>query len=93
MTPQTTVIVLNWNNFEDTRACLEALRRVAYERLEVLLVDNGSTDGSCERLAECSDGEPWYLCSAQTSRILVAEIPNDSFNDTVIGNWGWLARR
>jgi GT2 family glycosyltransferase len=44
--------VLNWNNYDDTRKCIESLLSVTYPNLEVLLVDNGSTDDSGPRLAE-----------------------------------------
>ena len=40
------VIVLNWNGRDDTLACLESLRAVAYQNFHVTVVDNGSTDGS-----------------------------------------------
>ena len=42
------VIVLNWNGCEDTLACLTSLSAVNYYPLDVILVDNGSTDGSLE---------------------------------------------
>jgi GT2 family glycosyltransferase len=41
-------IVLSWNGREDTLRCLESLTRVAHERLRVICVDNGSSDGSAE---------------------------------------------
>ncbi|WP_302081589.1 glycosyltransferase family 2 protein [Salinibaculum rarum] len=44
--------VLNWNNYEDTRECIESLLGVTYPNLEVLLVDNGSMDDSGRRLAK-----------------------------------------
>ena len=50
MTPRVTVIVLNWCNEHDTEACLESLAASRYEELTVLLVDNGSPDGSGDRL-------------------------------------------
>jgi GT2 family glycosyltransferase len=40
------VIVLSWNRREDTLACLRSLARVDYPRLLLLVVDNGSTDGT-----------------------------------------------
>ena len=46
------VIVLNWCGEEDTARCLESLLEVATPGLEILLVDNGSSDGSGERLRE-----------------------------------------
>lgn len=44
------VIVLNWCGEDVSRACLESLRESRYEAADVLLVDNGSDDGSGERL-------------------------------------------
>lgn len=49
-------IVLNWNGWEDTQRCVDSLRSQDYPSLHVLIVDNGSTDGSPERLREaCPD--------------------------------------
>jgi GT2 family glycosyltransferase len=44
--PAVTVIVLNWNGRDDTLACLESLRAVEYPNFSVMVVDNGSSDGS-----------------------------------------------
>jgi GT2 family glycosyltransferase len=43
-------VVVNWNGARDTLACLAALRRQTYPGLRVLVVDNGSTDGSAARI-------------------------------------------
>jgi GT2 family glycosyltransferase len=40
------VIVLNWNGLEDTLECLESLQRSDYPAMSVIVVDNGSSDGS-----------------------------------------------
>ncbi len=40
------VVVLNWNARAVTAECLESLAAVDYPRRTILLVDNGSTDGS-----------------------------------------------
>jgi GT2 family glycosyltransferase len=40
------VVVLSWNGRDDTRACLRSLLALDYPRLDVLVVDNGSDDGS-----------------------------------------------
>ncbi len=50
MTARVTAIVLNWCKEEDTASCLESLAASQYESLDVLLVDNGSPDGSGARL-------------------------------------------
>ncbi len=46
--PKVVVVVLNWNGRADTAECLESLKLVKYPNLEVIVVDNGSTDGSVE---------------------------------------------
>jgi hypothetical protein len=43
-------VVLNWCNEHDTKACLDSLAAQDYPALSVLLVDNGSPDGSGPRL-------------------------------------------
>lgn len=48
MFPKVSIIVLNWNGKENTRECLESLKQITYPNYEVLLVDNGSVDGSVE---------------------------------------------
>ena len=49
-TPQVWCIVLNWNGWKDTIECLSALKLCTYPRLQVIVVDNGSTDDSVARL-------------------------------------------
>lgn len=44
------IVVLNWNGRDDTLRCLRSLEAVTYEPLRVLVVDNGSTDGSVEAI-------------------------------------------
>jgi len=48
--PTLTVVVLNHCEEELTRPCLESLRASGYPELRIVLVDNGSADGSGERL-------------------------------------------
>lgn len=43
-----TVIIVNWNGRELLRTCLTALRKQTFRESEIVLVDNGSHDGSCE---------------------------------------------
>jgi GT2 family glycosyltransferase len=49
--PTVAVIILNWNNYKDTAACLRSLIKVTYSSMEVYVADNGSTDGSGKKLA------------------------------------------
>lgn len=46
MTARVTVVVLNWNGRRFLERCLSALQTQVFRDLEVILVDNGSTDGS-----------------------------------------------
>lgn len=45
-------VVLNWNNYEDTSECLDSLSSIEYPQLHPILVDNGSIDGSGDKLDE-----------------------------------------
>jgi GT2 family glycosyltransferase len=56
--PLVYVIVLNWNGWRDTTRCLTSLRSSSYPNLHVVVVDNGSTDGSPEHLAPVLEA-PW----------------------------------
>ncbi len=48
MTEQVQVIIVNWNGRAFLENCLQSLRRQSYRNFSVVLVDNGSTDGSAE---------------------------------------------
>lgn len=43
-----TVIVVNWNGKMCLSQCLNALRKQSFQEMNVVVVDNGSTDGSTE---------------------------------------------
>ncbi len=49
--PPVTLILLTWNRWELTRRCLETLLASDLADAELLVVDNGSTDSTPERLA------------------------------------------
>lgn len=46
--PKVSIIILNWNGLNDTIECLESVRKIDYPNYEIVVVDNGSTDGSAE---------------------------------------------
>ena len=50
-TPAVTALVLNWNGIRVVGDCVRSLQAQDYPALEVLVVDNASTDGSAEMLA------------------------------------------
>ncbi|TEU12046.1 MAG: glycosyltransferase family 2 protein, partial [Anaerolineales bacterium] len=50
--PHVLVIVLNWNGLVDTLECLESLACLDYPDYKVVIVDNGSMDGSVKAIRE-----------------------------------------
>lgn len=48
--PKVAVIILNWNTKEVTADCLRSLYASDYPNLRIIVVDNGSVDGSVEYL-------------------------------------------
>jgi GT2 family glycosyltransferase len=52
MKPVASVIIPNWNGRQWLDRCLRSLLAQTLQPIEVLVVDNGSTDGSAEWLAE-----------------------------------------
>jgi len=44
------VVLLTWNQREDTLECLRSLARMSYRSYRVLIVDNGSSDGTAEAI-------------------------------------------
>lgn len=55
--PKVSIIILNWNGWEDTIECLESLYQITYPNYDVIVVDNGSEDDSIEKIKEYADGE------------------------------------
>ena len=38
--PKVAIVILNWNGIEDTRACLNSLKKINYKNYDVVLLDN-----------------------------------------------------
>jgi len=49
--PRVIIVVLNWNRKYDTIQCLRSLSRLNYPNYSIILVDNGSGDGSVSAVA------------------------------------------
>jgi len=48
MSPKVSVVIVNWNGRRYLERCLAALEIQTFPKFEVIMVDNGSTDGSVE---------------------------------------------
>lgn len=44
------ILVLNWNNWRDTNECLASLQNLDYGNYKVVVLDNGSSDGSVREI-------------------------------------------
>lgn len=45
-------VITNWNGLADTTECVQSVLKSTYNNLSIVIVDNGSSDGSAEALAE-----------------------------------------
>ena len=50
--PLITIIILHWRTYQLTSQCLASIANLAYGNYRVLVADNGSHDGSLERLRQ-----------------------------------------
>ena len=49
------IILVNYKNYKDTIKCLDSLKKVMYQNLSIIVVDNNSKDDSFEILKEYED--------------------------------------
>jgi len=50
--PNVYIVLVNWNDYKNTSACLDSLSKINYPNYDVILVDNGSCDGSGEKISK-----------------------------------------
>lgn len=55
-TAMVAVLILNWNSWADTLECLESVFKLDYPSFCVIVCDNGSTDGSIDRILNWASG-------------------------------------
>lgn len=53
--PLVSIVILNWNGLEDTKLCLEYVRKLDYNNFEIIVVDNGSSVDEKEYLSKQKD--------------------------------------
>ena len=52
MNPHISVLVLNWNGIHLLKPCLDSILKMTYPNFSVMVVDNGSNDGSNKMVKE-----------------------------------------
>lgn len=94
-TPNLSVVVLAWNKMELTRRCVDSIRSGTHGKYELILVDNGSTDGGADFAADAADKavinpENLGFAAGNNSGLAVATGTYVAFinNDTVLPP-GW----
>lgn len=50
--PLVSIVTLCWNRKEDILESLKEIHKIEYDNLEIIVVDNNSTDGTCEAIEE-----------------------------------------
>ena len=94
-TPNLSVVVLAWNKVELTRRCVDSIRSGTSGDYELIIVDNGSTDGGADYAAGAADNavinsENLGFAAGNNSGLAVATGTHVAFvnNDTVLPA-GW----
>lgn len=57
MIPKISIIILNWNGWDDTVECLESLYQINYPNYDVIVIDNASSDDSIYKIKEYCKGK------------------------------------
>lgn len=55
--PLVSIILLNWNGYEDTLEALESLYNIDYPNYNVIVVDNNSSNDSVEKIKQYANGK------------------------------------
>ncbi|MFX3617533.1 MAG: glycosyltransferase family 2 protein [Sporolactobacillus sp.] len=60
------IIIVNWNNYDETIDCLKSLKKLVYKKFKIFIVDNGSSNDSVSYLKN--------YCSKQVNENLSFEL-------------------
>lgn len=79
--PRVSIIILNWNGWEDTIECLESLFQIIYPNFNVIVVDNASEDDSLKKVREYCSGQlkvesSYFDCDHTNKPIPIFEYDN-----------------
>ncbi len=70
------VVLLNWNGWKDTIECLESLLQLNQPSLRIIVCDNGSSDGSFEKIKQWATGTLAATCAnPELSRFVLPPSP------------------
>ena len=97
--PKVTILVLNFNGKHLLKDCLSSLGKTIYPNVEIIVVDNGSTDGSTKYIAArfpsvkviaLENNYGFCLAYNIASKLVKSEFLLFLNNDITIANYDWL---
>lgn len=99
MTPTVSIVIVNWNGRELLETCLPAVLAQTYRDYEVVLVDNGSSDGSAAWVTErfpsirlVSNERNTGFCAGNNQAFAASQAPYLAIlNNDAAPEPGWLA--
>jgi GT2 family glycosyltransferase len=68
--PHVSIILLNWNGWQDTIECLESIQKSTYENFNVILIDNDSSDDSLEQIKAWASGNSKHIIDTRYSELV-----------------------
>ncbi len=78
--PQVSVIIINWNGAQYLHACLTSLCQQTYPLLEILVIDNASTDHSLHVIEEFESHLPEFTQQHQSRSLqIISNTQNKGF--------------
>jgi GT2 family glycosyltransferase len=93
--PSVAILILNWNKWNLTLECLESTLQNNYPNFRLVLIDNGSQDGSVDKILEYCQGRiavdsPFFTFDPNNKPIEVRKVnvidKNTSFEDRSSGS-------
>lgn len=72
--PHVSIIILNWNGWQDTIECLESVLKSTYENFNVILIDNDSSDDSLRQIRSWANGNSNHIINTRYSGIVMPPV-------------------
>lgn len=96
--PSVSIILLNWNGWQDTIECLESVYQIDYSNYNVIVVDNASTDNSIEKIIEYCEGKikvesKFFQYNPQNKPLNILEYNEKDLNGSKEKNQSILSNR
>jgi len=66
--PKISIVIVNWNGWKDTLQCLDSVFKSSYPDYRVIVVDNGSTNESVEKIEQWAQDQKGILFSSSPAR-------------------------